>query len=103
MGLPREQAGSKSWPFEQQYGLSGRTRSTMHYLDIDGAYLAQPYMPARERAEIRRWERVHGAPWDLPADEIMLGEMPIGEAITNHGCGPSLGDLARVGHFEEAL
>ena len=70
--------------------------------DIDGAYLARPYHPNAERAEIRRWEELHGEPWSVPASEIMEGEMPIGARMTNRGCGPSLHDLDRVGHFERA-
>lgn len=78
------------------------TTSKVHYRDIDGAYTAQPYRPNGERAEMRRWERLHGEPWSVPACELMEAEMPIGEPLTNHGPGPSLGDLDRVGHWERA-
>jgi hypothetical protein len=75
-------------------------RTEMDYMDIDGAYTAARYAPHWEANERRRWEKLHEEPWDIPACEIMEGGMPIGERLTNHGCGPSLGDLARVGYFD---
>ena len=70
-----------------------------HYRDIDGAYVAQPYIPNREQAEIHRWERLTGLPWDIPASDLMMDLSDLGRG-TNHGAGPAWTDLCESGYFE---
>lgn len=69
--------------------------------DVDGAYTAQPYFPAREASEIARWQAQTGLSWGEDLHGTLLDELPHGTRSTNHGPGPAWGDLVAAGYFEE--